>query len=352
MSRTSSDSVTVTADPRWSRVLSRDPQADGEFLYAVRTTGVFCRPSCPSRRPRPENVTFFANPDSAQRAGFRACQRCRPDRPADPGAEVARLCRLLDAPDEPPGLADLARSSGLSPFQVHRRFRAATGLSPKAFASGRRAERFRGALRSGRSVTEAIYEAGFGSSARVYQQADRLLGMTPSAFRAGGLAATIHFATSPCSLGTVLVGVTERGVCTILLGDDPDSLARALAQQFPRATRLPAPETMAVVVRRVVELVETPARPVRLPLDLRGTAFQLRVWEALTRIPAGRTVSYAELAAAVGAPTAARAVARACATNRLAVAIPCHRVIRGDGDLSGYRWGLERKRALLERERG
>lgn len=349
MNQTSTHSV--TADPRWSRVLSRDPEADGEFLYGVRTTGVFCRPSCPARRPRPENVTFFASADSARQAGFRACQRCRPDRPADPAAEVARLCRLLDTADEAPGLAALARSAGLSPFQLHRRFQAALGLSPKAFAAGRRADRFRRALRSGRSVTEAIYDAGFGSSAAVYRQADRLLGMTPSAFRAGGQAATLHVATSPCSLGTVLVAVTERGVCAILLGDDAAALERSLAQQFPRAARVPATGAMAAVVGRVVALVEDPARPVRLPLDLRGTAFQLRVWEALTRIPAGRTMSYAELAAAVGAPSAARAVARACATNHLAVAIPCHRVIRGDGDLSGYRWGIERKRALLARER-
>ncbi len=342
-------------DPRWQAVLRRDRAADGRFVYAVRTIGVYCRPSCAARRPRPENVLFHATAEAAERAGFRPCQRCRPAeaRPADAEAAViSRLCRLIDEADQPPSLGALAGEVGLSRFHLQRRFKAVTGLTPSAYASARRAERLRGTLRSSGSVTDAVYDAGYGSPAAAYRDADRWLGMTPTAYRAGGAGAAIRYVVERSSLGRVLIGATARGVCAILLGDDADSLIAELGRRFPRASRVPGGADMGELVAAVVRLVEDPTRPARLPLDLQGTAFQLRVWSALARIPPGRTVSYAELAAAVGAPSAARAVARACATNHVAVAIPCHRVIRGDGGLSGYRWGIERKRALLARERG
>jgi len=264
---------------------------------------------------------------------------------------VADLCRRIDDDPSRSTLETLSREAKLSRFHLHRAFKSVTGVTPKTYAAARRAQRLRDALRAGGTVTEAIYEAGYGSAAASYRQTDRWLGMAPGAYRAGGAGASIRFVVAACDLGRALVAATERGVCAILLGDDEDRLVEELAGRFPRASRVPGGAEMADLVTAVVRLVEVPTRPVRLPLDVRGTAFQLRVWEALTRIPAGRTMSYAELAAAVGAPSAARAVARACATNHLAVAIPCHRVIRGDGDLSGYRWGIERKRALLARER-
>lgn len=266
---------------------------------------------------------------------------------------VAQLCRLLDHADEPPTLEGLAAMVGLSRFHLQRRFKALTGVSPRTYVAARRAERLGHALRSGVSVTEAVYQAGYGSSAASSREADRWLGMPPSVYRSGGAGMSVRFVAAPCSLGKVLVAATERGVCAILLGDDPQELIADLQRRFPAASHAPGGQEMAQLVAAVVALIEDPARQGGgLPLDLRGTAFQIRVWQALAKIPAGRTVSYAELAAAVGAPRAARAVARACATNHLAVAVPCHRVIRGDGDLSGYRWGIERKRALLARERG
>lgn len=343
---------TVTADPRWAAVATRNREADGSFFYAVRTTGVYCRPSCGARQPRPENVTFYASAAAAALAGFRPCKRCRPDAPADEAADrIARVCRFIEASEELPSLEALAAQAGLSRFHLHRSFKAVTGLTPRAYAAGHRARRLQTALRTGASVTDALYETGFGSAAAFYRSTDRALGMTPRAYRAGGPAATIRYAVGESSLGRVLIAATERGVCAILLGSDAAELERELGQRFPRAARLPGGDDMAALVQSALALVENPAASARLPLDLQGTAFQLRVWEALTRIPAGQTTTYSALAAAIGAPTAARAVARACATNHVAVAVPCHRVIRGDGGLSGYRWGVERKRALLDRER-
>ncbi len=342
-------------EARWAQVLARDSSADGTFVFAVRTTGIYCRPSCGARRPRPENVTFHRSPGEAESAGFRACRRCRPDRPGaldGKGDLVARLCRVIDEADEAPSLHELARVAGLSPFHLQRRFKAATGLTPKTYAAGRRADRLRGALRSSRSVTEAVYAAGYGSAGGAHQQAKRWLGMTPTAVRAGGAGVVIRFVVERSSLGLVLVGATDRGICAVTLGDDPDALAQDLARRFPRAARQPGGPDMNALVAAVLRLVEDPAAGAAdLPLDVRGTAFQVRVWQALTKIPAGQTISYAQLAAAVGSPRGARAVAAACASNHLAVAIPCHRVVRGDGGLSGYRWGVARKRALLERER-
>jgi len=340
-------------DPRWAEVLARSTGADGTFFYSVATTGVYCRPSCPSRRPRPENVRFHTTREDAERAGFRPCKRCRPDRPslADQHAgQVTRACRLIEDSDGYLSLEALAREAGMSPFHFHRVFKSVTGLTPKAYALAHRAKRVRSELGRARSISAAIYGSGYGSNSRFYDDSSGMLGMTPSDYRAGGPNAEIRFAVGECSLGSILVARSERGVCAILLGDDPDALARELQDRFPRATLIGGDAEFERVVAQVVGFIEQPALGLELPLDVRGTAFQQRVWRALREIPAGSTVTYAEIAARIGAPNAVRAVAGACAANHLAVAIPCHRVVRRDGGLSGYRWGVERKRALLQRE--
>jgi AraC family transcriptional regulator of adaptative response/methylated-DNA-[protein]-cysteine methyltransferase len=334
-------------------VQQRDRRADGVFYYSVRSTGVYCRPSCAARQARRENVRFHASPADAERAGFRPCKRCRPERQdaADAHAQaVARACRLIETAEEMPTLAALAGAAGLSRFHFHRVFKTITGLTPKGYAAAHRAQRVRAELARSKSVTDAIYDAGFNSSGRFYASASALLGMTPSDFRAGGESAVIRFAVGECSLGSILVAATERGVCSILLGDDPDGLARDLQDRFPRARLVGGDLDFERLVAKVVGFVEAPALGLDLPLDVRGTAFQQRVWQALREIPAGRTSTYTKIAARIGAPRAVRAVARACASNAIAVAIPCHRVVRRDGTLSGYRWGVERKRRLLERE--
>jgi AraC family transcriptional regulator of adaptative response/methylated-DNA-[protein]-cysteine methyltransferase len=344
----------VVADPRWAAVAARDPTADGAFVFSVRTTGVYCRPSCSARRARPENVAFHDTPADAARAGFRPCKRCRPDSrsPAQRrGALAAELCRLIDASDRPPRLADLARRAGLSVFHTQRLFKDATGVTPRAYAAARRAGRVRAELARRQTVTQAIYGAGYESSGRFYAEAGAALGMTPTEFREGGAERRIRFAVGECSLGSILVAATERGVCAILLGDDPEGLVHDLERRFRRAELVGADAEFEGLVARVVAHVERPGAKAELPLDLRGTAFQMRVWDALRRIPPGATRSYAEVAAALGVAGAARAVAQACAANPAAVLVPCHRVVRRDGELSGYRWGVERKRALLERER-
>lgn len=341
-------------DERWLAVQRREPAADGSFFYAVETTGVYCRPSCASRRARRENVRFYTSAEEAERAGFRPCKRCRPDGEGIP-AERARLieeaCRKIDSAEEPPPLAELAAGAGLSPYHFHRLFKAEMGITPRAYASERRAQRVRADLTRAPTVTRALHEAGFGSSSRFYEGAESLLGMTPSAYRRGGAGVVIRFAHARCSLGFVLVAATERGVCSILLGDEPESLRADLERRFPRADVAPAAGELGPLVERAVALVDAPARGVELPLDIRGTAFQRRVWQALSEVPPGSTRSYSELARDIGAPKAVRAVARACAQNPLAVAIPCHRALGKQGALTGYRWGLERKRALLEREK-
>lgn len=344
---------TVEQDPRWAALRSRDASADGTFFYSVETTGVFCRPSCASRLAKPENVTFHATAAAAQQAGYRPCKRCKPDQPSRAerrAAQVAEICRIIESQGEVPTLEELARHTGSSPFHLHRLFKAATGLTPRAFAAAHRATRVRSELVTSSTVTEAIYGAGYGSSARFYEKSNELLGMTPTEYRAGGIDLEIRFAIGECSLGSILVAATERGVCAILLGDDPEELAHDLERRFSRARLIGADASFEELVAKVVGLVEQPRLGAELPLDIRGTAFQERVWNALRKIPAGKTVSYAELARAIGAPKAVRAVAQACAANPLAVAIPCHRVVRTDGGLSGYRWGVERKRELLERE--
>jgi AraC family transcriptional regulator of adaptative response/methylated-DNA-[protein]-cysteine methyltransferase len=340
-------------DPRWVAVQAHDVSADGSFYYSVRTTGVYCRPSCAARPARPENVAFHATTDEAERAGFRPCKRCRPDQPSlneQHAALVTAACRLIETAETPPTLEQLAKPSGLSPFHFHRVFKAITGLTPKQYAQAHRARRVRRELDRSDSVTSAIFDAGYNASSRFYETADQMLGMTPSSYRAGGIDHDIRFAIGECSLGAILVAQSGRGVCAILFGDDPDALARDLQDRFPKANLIGGDHAFEQLVAQVVGFVEAPAIGLDLPLDVRGTAFQQRVWQALREIPAGVTASYSEVAQRIGSPKAVRAVAQACAANTLAVAIPCHRVVRNDGGLSGYRWGVERKRALLKRE--
>lgn len=336
------------ADPRWAAVLARDAQAS--FIYAVRSTGIYCRPGCPSRHARPDNVLFFDDAETARAAGFRACRRCDPDGPgaaARRAQAVAALCRRIEASETPPPLEALAREAGLGAAQLRRVFKAATGLTPRAYALAVRTRRVQAGLQAEDSVTQALYGAGFSSSGRFYAQSDAVLGMAPGRYRAGGAGAQIRFAVGQCALGAILVACSERGVCAISLGDDPEALVRELQDRFPQAALHGGDPDFEALMARVIGLVDDPRQPVALPLDIRGTAFQQRVWQALQQIPPGQTLSYAELAARIGASAAVRAVAGACAANVLAVAIPCHRIVRRDGSLSGYRWGVERKRALL-----
>ncbi|MFC3077208.1 bifunctional DNA-binding transcriptional regulator/O6-methylguanine-DNA methyltransferase Ada [Phenylobacterium terrae] len=345
--------ATPIEDRRWAAVVARDRAADGEFFYSVRTTGVYCRPSCAARQPRRENVGFHETTAEAEAAGFRPCRRCRPNEAplAERHAEaVTAACRMIEAAETPPTLAGLARAAGLSPHHFHRLFKAVTGVTPRAYAAAHRDRRLREELAADAPVTAAIYGAGFGSSSRFYERADQVLGMSAKRYRRGGETAQIRFAVGECSLGAILVAATDKGVCAILLGEDPDRLVRDLQDRFSRAELVGGDAGFEALVAQVVGLVERPAAQVDLPLDVRGTAFQQRVWQALRQIKAGETASYAEIAARIGAPKAVRAVAQACAANNLAVAIPCHRVVRTDGALSGYAWGVERKQALLERE--
>ncbi|CAO4174263.1 bifunctional DNA-binding transcriptional regulator/O6-methylguanine-DNA methyltransferase Ada [Methylorubrum populi] len=331
-------------------VAARDAGFDGRFVYAVRSTGIYCRPGCPSRAARPENLSFHASPAEAEEAGFRPCRRCRPDeaaRSARQAEAVIRACRLIEAAEVPPSLGVLAGAAGLSPFHFHRVFKAVTGVTPKAYAAAHRAGRAADSLAEGRSVTESLHAAGYGAPSRFYAGAGERLGMSPSAYRKGGAGERIVFAVGPCALGLVLVAATERGICAILLGDAADTLRGELAARFPKAEIVAGAPDFASTVAAVVRLVAEPGGTFPLPLDIGGTAFQQRVWQALRRIPAGATATYAEIARAIGEPAAVRAVAMACGANRIAVAIPCHRVVRSDGTLSGYRWGPARKAALL-----
>ena len=347
--------IQTESDPRWESVVARSAEADGTFWYSVRTTGVYCRPSCPARLARPENVRFHTTREEAERDGFRPCKRCGPDRPSlleRHTAMVTEACRFIESAPRAPSLEQLATRAGVSAFHFHRVFKAVTGLTPRAYAAAHRGERVRRELGRTSTVTAAIYDSGYSSNGRFYGESERVLGMTPSTYRAGGADAEIRFAVGECSLGAILVASSEQGVCAILLGDDPDALSRDLQDRFPRAVLVGGDAEFEQLVARVVGFVEAPGIGLNLPLPVRGTAFQHRVWQALREIPPGATVSYTMLAARLGAPMAVRAVARACAANPLAVAIPCHRVVRNDGGLSGYRWGVERKRALLRREGG
>jgi AraC family transcriptional regulator of adaptative response/methylated-DNA-[protein]-cysteine methyltransferase len=345
----------VTADPRWARVVARDKTADGHFWYSVSTTGVYCRPSCPSRVANPRNVRLHATLASAKATGFRPCRRCNPDGPSNEvenAALVAKACRLIEQSADAPSLEELADTIGLSQSYFHRVFKAVTGLTPKAYAAAHRARKLRQELASAGTVTEAMYGAGFNSSGRFYEKSTDMLGMKPSRYRAGGIDEEIKFAVGQTSLGAILVASSKKGVVAILLGDDADELVRDLQDRFPSARLIGADRGYEALVAQVVGFVEKPALGLNLPLDIRGTAFQQRVWRALKRIPSGETVCYADIARRIGAPKAVRAVASAIAANNVAVAIPCHRVIRNDGSLSGYAWGVERKRELIRRESG
>tara|TARA_R110000850_G_scaffold70053_22_gene155536 strand:+ start:25786 stop:26865 length:1080 start_codon:yes stop_codon:yes gene_type:complete len=340
-------------DPRWKRVQARDKGADGSFVYSVKTTGVYCRPSCSARPARPENVAFHARPEEAVAAGFRACKRCKPDQvnqDAENKALITAACRLIEAQEQMPKLKELAAKIGLSEFHFHRVFKRITGLTPRQYALAHQAKRVRSGLSGKGTVTDAIMAAGFGSSSRFYEKSNDVLGMTPKLFRSGGDDQQIRFAVGECSLGSVLVAASGKGVCAISLGDDPDALVRALQDQFPNADLVGGDKAFENLVAQVVGMIESPGQAVELPLDIRGTAFQQKVWQALREIPAGSTASYLDVARQIGAPRSFRAVAQACGANTLAVAIPCHRVVKQNGALSGYRWGVQRKQELLNRE--
>jgi AraC family transcriptional regulator, regulatory protein of adaptative response / methylated-DNA-[protein]-cysteine methyltransferase len=343
----------TSVDERWNAVVHRDPNADGKFYYAVNTTGVYCRPSCAARLARRENVQFYNSCAEAERAGFRACKRCQPGGPTLSeryAGTVATACRTIETAEELPSLDRLAKAAGLSRFHFHRVFTQIAGLTPKAYAMAHRADRTRQALSRRHTVTEAIYEAGFNSNGRFYAESSRMLGMAPKKFRDGGRGTAIRFAVGQCSLGSILAAASTKGVCAILLGDNPAELVKDLQERFPKAQLIGGGKAFERMVARVIGFVEAPKLGLDLPLDVRGTVFQRRVWKALREIPAGSTRSYTEIAERIGSRRAVRAVAGACAANTLAVAIPCHRVVRSDGGLSGYRWGVKRKRSLLDRE--
>ncbi|ESQ75169.1 bifunctional DNA-binding transcriptional regulator/O6-methylguanine-DNA methyltransferase Ada [Asticcacaulis sp. AC402] len=344
----------LTPDARYDAVVRRDSAFDGQFWFSVVTTGVYCRPSCAARTPRPQNVGFHLSCEDAEAAGFRACKRCSPrgESPkAKMAAVIADICRTIETAETEPSLTDLARQAGLSAYHFHRQFKAATGVTPKGYAAAHRARRVREGLTSGETVTNALYDAGYGSNGRFYEESNAILGMTPKQYQAGGRDADVRFAIGQSRLGAVLVAQSDKGIVAISLGDDPDTLVRELQDRFPRARLTGDDADFNARIAQVIGFVEAPQTGLDLPLDIRGTAFQQRVWQALRAIPAGKTLSYAELARAIGSPAAVRAVAGACAANTLAVAVPCHRIVRTDGALSGYRWGVERKRDLLERER-
>ncbi|MDI6949233.1 bifunctional DNA-binding transcriptional regulator/O6-methylguanine-DNA methyltransferase Ada [Serratia sp. Se-RSmG] len=343
----------TTDEARWQAVVERNKEANGHFVYGVRTTGVYCQPSGAARLPKRENIEFFDTPEAAEAQGYRPSKRLRRGQPElenEHAARIAQACRFIEEHDGEAALADIADHVGMSTFHFHRLFKSTTGLTPKAYASAHRNKRLRDALNDTGSVTDAIFDAGFNSNSRFYENSSAMLGMTPKTWRAGGKGATIYFALGICSLGDILVAQSDKGICAILLGDDPDALLRDLQDKFPQAELVGGDTQFEQLVARVVGFVEAPEIGLDLPLDIRGTAFQQRVWQALRDIPVGATVSYADIAQRIGSPKAVRAVAGACAANMLAVAIPCHRVVRNDGALSGYRWGVERKRALLNKE--
>lgn len=344
----------ATDDDKWRAVLAHDRNADRQFFFSVKTTGIYCLPSCRSRTPLRKNVAFHATAGDAERAGFRPCKRCSPTGPSrseEHGAAIAKACRAIESADEPPSLDALAQLAGMSPYHFHRTFKSITGLTPKEFAVANRSQRVRHALSNKRAtVTEAIYEAGFKSNGRFYEKSAETLGMTPTAFRNGGTDMMIRHATSKCSLGLVIVAATAKGICFIGLGDTRKELLEDLQHRFPKARLTDGDKDFGRTVAKVVAFVEAPGTGLDLPLDVRGTAFQQKVWRALRAIPLGSTSTYTEIAKRIGAPKAVRAVAGACGANKLALVIPCHRVLRNDGALSGYRWGVDRKRALLKKE--
>lgn len=339
----------------WQSVQERDARFNGIFVYGVRSTGIYCKPSCPSRRPKKENTKFFFNCESAEANRFRACLRCKPQSVSDLDEQVEmvlKICRALEVrADEMLSLDDLGAEIGVSPHHLQRTFKSITGITPRQYAEKLRLKNFKSSLKNGDDVTTALYEAGFGSSSRLYEKSSSQLGMTPATYRRGGKGMNISYAITDCYLGRLLVAATERGICAVSFGQDDEELASRLSAEYPAAVVLLDEELLIEWIRAVLDYLNNSQPDARLPLDLQATAFQVRVWEELRRIPYGETRSYSEIAKAIGQPTATRAVARACATNPVAVVTPCHRVIRENGDLGGYRWGLERKQKLLKRER-
>jgi AraC family transcriptional regulator of adaptative response/methylated-DNA-[protein]-cysteine methyltransferase len=342
----------ATDEERYRAFTARDERAEGHFIIAVKTTGIYCRPNCPARPPKRENIEFFDDIASARRAGYRACLRCKPDEPSQ-GTRIAKLitqaCRRLERDEEMPRVSELAKAAGFSEGRFHRLFKLATGLSPKQYALAKRVETFRSKLKGGETVTAALYDSGFNSSSRAYE-ASRRLGAKPRDVKTGGATLTLKAATAPCSLGYVGIAMSERGLCALAFGDSAKAAREAVQSRFPKARLVESDGELAGALKRVVSLVEEPAGALDLPHDNRGTAFQERVWQALRRIPAGKTRSYAEIAKAIGKPSAQRAVAQACGANKIAIAIPCHRVVASDGGLGGYHFGTKRKKALLAKE--
>jgi len=340
-------------EQRWQAIVARDASRDGAFVFAVTSTGVYCRPSCPSRRPRRERVRFFSRPDEAERAGFRACLRCNPRDGDSRARTVERICQFLrEHADEPVTLAALGERFRMNPFHLQRVFKSVVGVSPREFVDAIRMNSFKSQLRSGSSVTNAIYQAGFGSSSRLYERSGPQLGMTPATYQRGGKGMFIRYTTLDSPVGRMLLAATDHGVCAISFGESDGNLLEGLRREFPDATLRRGDVVLRRWVRALLDQLHGERPLPQLPLDVQATAFQRRVWEHLRSIPYGTTKSYGEVARAIGRASGARAVARACATNPVAVAIPCHRVVRGTGDLGGYRWGMERKKALLAMEQG
>jgi AraC family transcriptional regulator of adaptative response/methylated-DNA-[protein]-cysteine methyltransferase len=341
----------VTDDARWKAVLARDASADGAFYYAVHPTGIYCRPTCPSRRPLRTHIVFFEDIDSAERGNFRPCLRCRPKEVSPQQRVVAHILQLLDTVEVPPSLAELSETVGLSSSHLQRVFKRATGLSPKQYAAAQRLQRFKTGLKQGGSVTGAMYDAGYGSSRALYEKANQQLGMAPGAYKRGGKAEQIAYALTDSPIGRMLVAGTTRGICAVYFGEDA-ALVQELRAEYPRAVLVRADDRLRSTANAIRDhLGRSGPRRLDLPIDVQATAFQSRVWDALREIPYGQTRSYAQIAEAIGEPRAVRAVARACATNPVAVVVPCHRVVRSDGKLGGYRWGVQRKRVVLDRER-
>ncbi len=346
---------TCINDPRWQAVLHRDNAADGRFVYAISTTGIYCRPTCPSRRPKPEHTQIFDTPQQAEQAGFRACLRCHPERSETLQQQQTRIiedaCRMIRDHETAPDLSHLAACAGFSTSHFHKLFKQVTGITPKNYAQSLRLQKLEQALHKGDiSVTDAIYHSGYNESSNFYAAKDKPLGMTASAYKKGGLNIMLRYATASCSLGQVLVAATDKGISAILLGDDAENLLKDLKTRFPKAEIQAADAAFSSTLTACIAFIDQPQNQFPLPLDIHGTVFQQKIWQVLRQIPPGETVSYAELARRAGMPKAARAVAGACAANPVAVAVPCHRVVRNDGGLSGYRWGVERKRSLLDKE--
>jgi AraC family transcriptional regulator of adaptative response/methylated-DNA-[protein]-cysteine methyltransferase len=346
--------LATNEERRWQALVSRDADQDGRFVFAVRTTGIYCRPTCPSRRPKRANVSFYETPAQAEQAGYRPCRRCHPGGEgigARQARAVHRACRLIEESEVAPRLGELAAAVGMSESHFHRQFKRLLGVTPKQYSAGKRVKRLQNELEAGRPIADAIYESGYGSGSRVYETSAAMLGMTPTDYRDAGKDQVIAYALEKTELGWLLVAATAKGICSIEFGDNKKQLRENFVRKFSAASIDAADQKLCGWVSEIVSFIRTPVHGLRLPLDIRGTAFQRRVWQALQKIPLGTTMTYAQVADAIDQPRAHRAVARACAANQLALAVPCHRVVRKDGQMGGYRWGTGRKRQLLDREK-